>query len=202
MPTPVSATRTSTMPVVAPIGDVDAPAFLGELHGVADQVEEHLFEPADVAEHDRIWRGRELQLDPLGRGGGHHRLDDVPQQLAKVDLVALERQPPAGDAREIEQVVDQLCLPRRVVVNGLERACGDRGRQRALLKHRRPSEHRVERRAQVVRHDRDEFVLEAVGGFRLGAGASAPTRTTARGRAPVRSAARPTPAAPDTLRRT
>ena len=115
----------------------------------------------------RVGRRRELQFDPLGRRGRHHRFDDVPEQVAQIDLVAVERHAPAGDAREIEQVVDELGLPRRVVVNGLQRARRDRWGQRAVLQQRRPAEHRIERRAQVVRHDRDELVLEPVRRSRL-----------------------------------
>ena len=83
----------------------------------------------------------------------------------QIDLVAFERHAPADDAREIEQVVDELGLTRRVVVNGPQRARRDRWRQRALLQHRGPAEHRVERRAKVVRHDRHELVLEPVRRF-------------------------------------
>src|SRR5204862_8008100 len=57
--------------VLATDRHIDAAAFVGELHGVADQVEEHLFEPADVAKDDGVWRGGKLQLDSLRRRRRH-----------------------------------------------------------------------------------------------------------------------------------
>ena len=125
MPTPVSVTRTSTMLVDRADVDVDRGRPRRELHRVAEQVEEHLLEPADVAEDDRVGRRRELQLDSLGRGGRDHRFDDVAEQLAEIDLFAFERQAAGDDAREVEQLVDQLRLPGRVVVDRLQRACRD-----------------------------------------------------------------------------
>jgi hypothetical protein len=79
----------------------------------------------------------------------------------------LDAQLAGDDARQVEDVLDQLGLRARVALDGLpapsvpSRACSVREPQ-----HVRPADHRVQRRAQLVRKRRQEFVLGAVG--RLG----------------------------------
>ena len=71
---------------------------------------------------------------------------------------------PLTDARDVEQVLDELRLRLRVALDGLEaarRACSASSPSRA--QHRGPSEDRVERRAELVRERREELVLQPVG---------------------------------------
>ena len=50
----------------------------------------------------------------------------------QIDLFSSSARRPRGDAREVEQLLDQLRLPGRVVVNRLQRAGGDRRRPACL----------------------------------------------------------------------
>src|SRR5688572_3209193 len=138
-------------------------ALVGELEGVRQQVLEHLLQPLAV----RIQRRRdigahvdvELQRLLLGerteravhelRHGADRHLRDVHLHLACFDL------------REIEDVVDEI---QQVGSRRVDRArvLHLLGGQRVLLVVReelREDEQRVERRAQLVRHVRQELAL-------------------------------------------
>ena len=69
--------------------------------------------------------------------------------------------------RDIEQVVDELRLSPDVALERVQRAALRLGRQHIGAQHMGPAEHRIERRAQLVRQRRDEFILGAVRFLRL-----------------------------------
>jgi hypothetical protein len=71
------------------------------------------------------------------------------------------------DARDVEEIVDELGLGADVAFERFERAPLCLRRQHVGAQHVRPSKHRVERRAQFVRQRGDELVLGAVGFLRF-----------------------------------
>ena len=68
---------------------------------------------------------------------------------------------PVMIARDVEDVVDQLCLQSRVAADGVDRLAGSRRRQVAALQQLHPADDGTERRAQLVRQRGQELVLEA-----------------------------------------
>ena len=75
-----------------------------------------------------------VDADRLGVGGGAHRVDRRLDDAHRVDLGDAQAQLAGDDARDVEQVLDQLGLQRGVAVDGLERArrvCASRGARRA-----------------------------------------------------------------------
>jgi hypothetical protein len=85
-------------------------ALLGELDGIADQIEQDLPEPDRIAQDD----GRHAGIDPrrkleaLAPRLGGQRLDDALDDRARHDLDALEIEPAGFYFREIQDVVDDL----------------------------------------------------------------------------------------------
>ena len=80
----------------------------------------------------------------------------------------LEPQLAGDDARDVEDVLDELGLRPRVALDGLERPAERRRlRPRRSRSMPRPAEDGVERRAQLVRDGGEELVLGAVGDLRL-----------------------------------
>ena len=146
--------------------DVDFVARVRELDGVREQVPGDLLQAARVAGDERDAARRvDSQRDPARVGG---RLDRVHRRLERhreVDRQHLEPHRAADHARHVEQVFDELRLHARVAVDDVERL-GLSGRvERAQLEHGDPAEDGVERRAQLVRDRRHEFVLGAAERF-------------------------------------
>jgi hypothetical protein len=65
-------------------------------------------------------------------------------------------------ARDVEQILDELCLNARIPLDGLERPPMHGRLHRALAQHVRPAEHGVERRPELVRQGRQELVFQTV----------------------------------------
>ena len=85
-------------------------AGLGELDGVADEVGEHLTQPAGVAHQrvgDRLVHHRH-QLEALVLGPLCEQLAHGLDRLPQVELQRLELEPPGLDLREVEDVVDDV----------------------------------------------------------------------------------------------
>ena len=146
---------------------VHGAAFRRELDGVRQQIPDDLLEPraVRVERADRRLRVDD-DLDPLGVG---HRLDDVDRRaddVVHVDGRAREAELAGHDPRDVEQIVDQLGLPPRAVVDRVRRARALRVVECAAAQHVGPAEHGVERRPQLVRHDREELILQAIGPLR------------------------------------
>ena len=83
-------------------------AALGELHGVRDQVHEHLAQPDRVAPCVRRRGRREAAQDfePLAVGGFGHQLGDILHQLAQIEVDRLQLHPAGFDLGEVQDVVD------------------------------------------------------------------------------------------------
>ena len=78
----------------------------------------------------------------------------------------IESQLARDDPRYVEQIADELVLGLRVALDRLDRA-HRLVIQLAHQQQRRPSDNRIQRRAQFVRHHRQELILEPVGLFGL-----------------------------------
>ena len=91
------------------------------------------------------------------------RLDDP----RDVDGGELQSQVSADDARDVEDVLDELRLRSRVPVNRLDRVLGLRRIELLHPEKRRPAQDRVERGAELVAHRREKLVLQALCGLSL-----------------------------------
>ncbi len=140
--------------------DLDLAALWGELDGVREHVEDHLPDRALVGP-DSWQRLVDQRLDGLSLGAGaqvHHVravFDDVAErQRFLVEFVATRL-----DARQVENFVDEVqevlagCMNiGRVFLVGL----GGVRPEHLALHHLGEAEDRVERRAQLVAHRRQE----------------------------------------------
>jgi len=96
---------------------------------------------------------RDTQLHLLRRRSRRDGFDHAGNEHPKIDFLQIERSWPRRHARHVEQIVDQLRLAHRIVVDRLYRA-GGRLRFHVLPpQHPRPSDHRIQRRAQFVGED-------------------------------------------------
>ena len=87
---------------------------------------------------------------------------------ASCDRLGLEAQAAADDARHVEDVVDETRLGLARALQHVEPAGHLLGPDLPLPQERDPVHHRRQRRAQLVRHRRQELVLQAARLLRLG----------------------------------
>ncbi len=154
-------------------------AGLGELEGVADQVDQHLGQPQRIA--DQGPRDRRI--------GGEHHLDrllallladqrgDVLQHVVETEGRRLDRQPSGLDLREIQDIVDDAQQGLRRPVDLLEVVAGP-VRQTGPERQAAQPDDRVHRRADLVAHVRQELGLGARRVFGLGLGRREPVHRT------------------------
>src|SRR5882762_10945848 len=109
MPTPVSATDTSTMPSFTDGGaDVDPAAFGSELDGVGQQVQEHLLHLALVgADRTHPLVDRAAERDAAAAGPLADQGQRVVDGAREIEVCRLQLHPPRLDLREVEDVVDE-----------------------------------------------------------------------------------------------
>jgi hypothetical protein len=163
------------VPVLASETHPDGAAARRELHGVVQEVPEHLLEARGVPE-DRAGSGPDLELetDLPRRRGRPDTLDRAVERSVGLDRSDVEPHLARRDPRDVEQVRDELRLDARVALDHregvLELAPGHLTARDAVLEERRPADDRVQRRAQLVGHRRQELVLQAVRLLRLAAG--------------------------------
>ena len=138
-------------------------ALAAELHGVGGQVPDHLLQPLGIREHaDRPGPQVHRQVDAAPVRRGAHGVEPLLHHRAQVDRRRLHPELAGHDARDVEQVVDQLRLQARVALDHLERVRHLSRRHLLVAQHRGPAQDRRERRAQLVRERRQELVLELV----------------------------------------
>ena len=84
-------------------------AAVGELDGVADQIEQQLAQATRVGRHDRRHVGRDVtaDADAFGIGARRQQLDDVVGDLAHRDRLRLEFEAARLDLGIVEQILDQ-----------------------------------------------------------------------------------------------
>ncbi len=137
-------------------------AFLRrELDGVGDDAAEHLVQPLRIAVDRRHPVGHVLaDGDVLGPGRRQRGADDAVHQVRHRHDLRLDLELAGDDARDVEDVLDQLRLRLGVAADDVDGLPGAVGRQRAGEQHLHPAEDGVERRAQLVRQRREEIVLQ------------------------------------------
>src|SRR5262247_2404849 len=141
----------------------------GELDRVVDQVPDHLLKPVAVEpEQVRYWGEVCSQTHLLGLRRRANRFDRRLDNRGQVGLLEVQRQIAGDDGRNIEQIVNQLFLRAGVALYGLQGALFARLVETPFTGERDPTEHGVERRAQLVRDGGEKFILQAVGLLGLG----------------------------------
>ncbi|OEZ96019.1 hypothetical protein DUGA2_64000 [Duganella sp. HH101] len=143
-------------------------AALGELDGVADQVEQHLLQPHRVAR--QLGRQGRVdvvdQLDALVVGAAADQHADAAEDVLQAEGRVFEHQLAGLHPREVQHIVDQAQQRLRGQLDLVQVAALARG-QRRLFQQPRQADDGVHRRADFVAHIGQEFALGAVG--RLGA---------------------------------
>jgi len=158
------------------VGDTDLEIFLpdvrlnadvapeAELDRVAEQVHQHLFEPADVTLEKQAVRRIDPHPKTLGLGLGGDALHGFPNDVGRRERLDRQIHPPRFDFGDIQDVVDQ-----RQEVGG---AALDHGQLFSLLRRHvarhshedqaGESEDGVERRPQLVAHAGQEQAFQPV----------------------------------------
>ena len=123
MPRPVSSTKSvSTIAARAAIPSGHAPAGLGELHRVREQVPDDLLHAVGVAHHPRRVGRRtacSIAIPLRARRPATTTSIAVSATVAEIDRLHLEPQLAAHDPRHVEHVVDQAGLRDGVAVDDL-----------------------------------------------------------------------------------
>ena len=144
-------------------------ALVGELERVGQQVLQHLLQPLQVREHRRRQPRIDAQeeVDALRFGNVAERALDVALQLVQPHVRRVHHDGAGLDLRQVEDVVDQR---QQIVARRMNRL-----RELDLLRHQvagrvlaqlvGQDQQAVERRAQLVRHVREELGL-VLGGER------------------------------------
>ena len=104
--------------------------------------------------------------DVLAVGGRADAVDGALDDAAQVHRPHVETEPAGHDARDVEQVFDELSLGARVALDGLERAALHHLVHGAAPEPPDPAEHGGERRAELMRDGGEELVLHPVRRFR------------------------------------
>ncbi len=102
--------------------DLHDPLFRCELHGVRNEVPHHLLQAVGIA-GNRAGAGIEnrLHADLLGIRSERRRLDGIPHHVRHVDRLDVQPDLPRDDARDVEDVFDNLRERRGVALHGDER---------------------------------------------------------------------------------
>ncbi|OEZ97550.1 hypothetical protein DUGA2_58890 [Duganella sp. HH101] len=141
-------------------------AALGELDGVAGQVDQHLVEPQRVAHHVRRQRGIEIEqhLDRLALHAGAEYQRQVAQHLLQVERHLLQHQLARFHLGEIQDVVEdaQQRMGRRIGLVDIVALLRAQRRQPQQVLH---AEDAVHRRADLMAHGGQELALHARGGL-------------------------------------
>src|SRR5439155_1621453 len=143
--------------------DPDTRARRTELDGIGEEVPDDLLQPIGFGKErtsSRIEGG--VQLDILRVRHALDRLDGRLDDGQRIDLSAFNPQLARDDARDVEEILDQLRKEFRVPLDHLKPSCGADRILESDPQHAGPSEHRRERRAQLVRDHRQEMVLRLV----------------------------------------
>jgi hypothetical protein len=97
--------------------DADDAALRRELHGVAQQVPEHLLEATGVAGDDDAGVEHLLEAHAPGLGRGPRGLHRLLDQRRQVHALHVEAHLAGGDAAHVQQVVDELRLDAGVALD-------------------------------------------------------------------------------------
>src|SRR5262249_32259551 len=88
----------------------DSSAALGELHGVAKKVEQHLANDALVGENGRQRARSDVDIECEPCFGGAHASEarNVIEQFPEIDTSRGQLQFPGFDPRKVQQVIDEI----------------------------------------------------------------------------------------------
>ncbi|OEZ48764.1 hypothetical protein DUGA6_63190 [Duganella sp. HH105] len=141
-------------------------AAVGELDGVAQQVEDDLAQPVRIAaDGDRdIVGDRQFQADALGLRLWREDVVDIVEQLAEIEMDVFDGQLAGLDLGKIQDVVDddQQVLARALDHAGVVALLFGQARGQQQFGH---AEHAVHRRADFVAHGGEEGALRLAGGL-------------------------------------
>ncbi len=139
-------------------------AVIGELDGVADQIDEHLPQPPRIAaqQHRHVRIELPGQFEPLFRGAHGVEVGEVLKQRQEVEIDHLDGQLPGLDLRVVENVVDdrQQRIGAGADDAGVFALLGVERRVEQQFGH---ADDAVHGRADLVRHHGEKFALGAVG---------------------------------------
>src|SRR5438093_12663405 len=145
--------------------DPDLAARRAELHGVADEVDEDLLQPRGIGLHRRqVGRQHGADVDATRlRGRGHHR-PDLPDDLAQVEGAGRQLDASRLEARDVEQIVDEVVQALRAPEDRLLILDLLRRERAVRLAQEEPAvaDDRGQWRAQLVAHHREELRLQLV----------------------------------------
>ena len=148
--------------------DLDRPTLLGELGRIRQQIGDHLLQAGRVGV-ERHHLASTLHDEP-DAPGVEQRLDGSDGGIehdVQVDAAPAELEGPAGDARHVEQVIDQPHQVAELPVDGGLVVRGSAGVGPRALEQLQGHGERCQRVPQLVRQHREEFVLALVGDLEL-----------------------------------
>ncbi len=138
---------------------VDPAAGVGVLHGVGDEVVEHLPNPAVVDDGRHLARGVDGERHAGGVRDGLRRLHDLAGHEGDVGGAGRQQRWTVPEGRRLQQVGHQVPQPVGVALHHLD-LVAELGREALGLEEQlEVPEHRGERAAQLVRHVGDEVLL-------------------------------------------
>src|SRR5262245_48629483 len=144
----------------------DAASLRGELDGVGEQVPDYLLQANGVAGDLADFGGEvNLERDTFGVRRRADRLNRLLNYRDQVNRTDLQPELAADDAGRVEQVINQLRLRFPTAFDDLRRLPSLLGVRPAVAQHSSVSENRVQRRAQFMRNQGEEFILHPVGVF-------------------------------------
>ncbi len=146
---------------------LDAAAGPVVLDRVAQQVQQHLAQARRVGEDAELVAGQQHQLHLRAFGGFAHQLQRLRRQPAQRHRLRLQAQAAGLDAGEVEQVADHVQQVLAGLAHELQApALALAGRLDGVDLHQlREAQHRVQRRAQLMAHAREELGLRAARGL-------------------------------------
>jgi hypothetical protein len=129
---------------------------------VSEQVPDHLLQALGISDQRKaLARLRKLDVDLPREGRMTGDLDGLIDDGHQIRRFRIDAQLARDDARDVEDILDDLHLSLRIAVDDLDRLA-DARLELTLTQDGRPSDDGVQRRAQLVRHGREELVLDAV----------------------------------------
>ena len=142
-------------------------AFIGELDGVADQIQQNLTESPDVGDEDvrHVWRHFAQQLEVLLVSTDRQARQRIVERVAQLELCGIQVETSCFDLGEVEDVIDdqQERFGRRA--HEAELLALFR-RERRVERQIRHADDPVHRRSDFVAHVGEELALRPAGFFR------------------------------------